>query len=539
MTGVMGKQGPWGAIAVVLGGVLMAAGPPPLELWPLAWVALIPLWWQVVYGPGADRPRDAPSFPPSGPSLGRAFRLGLWWSLAYHGLVLWWMTHLHPLTWMGVPWVASVAIAAFAWGFITLWGGVTFGVWALGMAWVRRHWPQAPWVQLLTGTALWCALETLLSWGPLFWPPLALTQSPGNSWILHLGQGSGPITITAAIVAVNGALTLALARLHQGQRPWGLGLGILGLWLGLQGIGGAIALTAAPDAPHQALVLGLVQGNIPTRIKLTPAGIRRATLAYAQGYRNLVDQGAVGVVTPEGALPEVWRDRPQSENPIAEAVRERGVPLWLGTFRPVATATGYALTQSLATLDGTAQVISQYDKVKLVPLGEYIPFERVLGAVISRLSPVEGSLAPGPPPQGLDTPLGKAIVGICYESAYSELFRRQAAQGGQWIMTASNNDPYPRAMMIQHHAQDVMRAIESDRWALRVTNTGLSGVVTPRGETLWLSEPLVYTTHLATVYRRDTRTPYVRWGDWLTPLLLTASAITLGWQRLSPRPPRP
>ncbi len=506
---------------VALGGAAAAAALPPLGLWGLAWLGLAPLWWWVVYGPRI--------------TLGAAFGLGLLWSTVYHGLALVWITHLHPLTWMGVPWLGSVAIAAFAWGFVTLWGGVTYGIWAGVMAWVRRRWPRPAWVYGLVGTALWCGLDTLLSWSPLYWPPLALTQSPGNGWILHLSQGPGAMAVTAAIVVVNGGWAWAWGQWRRGQGA-GIAVATLGLWVGLQGWGGAIARLAPPDDPSTALTLGLIQGNVPTREKLTPAGVRQAYAAYSQGYRTLVAQGAQGVLTPEGALPEIWRDRPLASHPLVQAVGQGGVPLWLGTFRPVATPYGPALTQSLITLDPQGQVYSQYDKVKLVPLGEYIPFRALLGGVISRLSPVEGSLWPGESPKGLETPLGRAIVGICYESAYGELFRRQAAQGGAWIMTASNNDPYPPAMMAQHHGQDVLRAIESDRWALRATNTGLSGVVTPRGQTQWLGVPHQELTHLATLYRRTTRTPYVRWGDWLTPLLVLGAGLAMVLGRTKERP---
>ena len=82
--------------------------------------------------------------------------------------------------------------------------------------------------------------------------------------------------------------------------------------------------------------------------------------------------------------------------------------------------------------------------------------------------------------------------------------------------------------MAQHHAQDVMRAIESDRWAVRVTNTGYSGVVNHRGQTVWRSERNTYETHLATINRRHTQTLYVRWGNWLTPVLASLAIITVG-----------
>ncbi|MEO1622864.1 MAG: apolipoprotein N-acyltransferase, partial [Cyanobacteria bacterium J06632_3] len=172
-------------------------------------------------------------------------------------------------------------------------------------------------------------------------------------------------------------------------------------------------------------------------------------------------------------------------------------------------------------------IVGRYDKVKLVPLGEYLPFEKTIIALLGRFAPLAESLAPGTFSQQLQTPFGPMAAGICYESAFAELFRQQVHNGGQAIFTASNNDPYPPRQMMQHHAQDVMRAIETSRWEIRVTNTGISGIVDPRGQTLWLSEPSTLITHKATIYRRQTKTPYVHLGDWLTPFLLLISALCL------------
>jgi apolipoprotein N-acyltransferase len=81
-------------------------------------------------------------------------------------------------------------------------------------------------------------------------------------------------------------------------------------------------------------------------------------------------------------------------------------------------------------------------------------------------------------------------------------------------------------MPAQHHAQDVFRAVESDRWAIRATNTGYSGIVDPHGRTLWLSGINTYEIHAETVYPRQTRTLYVRWGDWLVWLLLGGMGVS-------------
>ncbi len=504
-------------LAIALGGgLLMGLAPEPFNLWPLAWVALAPLW--VV---GVTRPTA---------SLSSLLLPALVWGIGYHGLALSWITGLHPLTWMGIPWLASLLITCFCWGFITLWGAAIGVVWLWGLThlwrWATKVWPipLAPGWRVLLGVTLWCSLESLWALGPLYWTSLAYTQSPHNLVILHLGQLSGPTLVTAAIVAVNGLLAEAWISYRHQNSPASyrslLVLAAFGL-LGLHGLGFSLYHQPLAQPPQAAVKVGLIQGNVPTRIKLSAAGITRAIEGYTQGYERLADQGVDVVLTPEGALPFFWEGFNQTHNSLYQAILEKRVPLWLGTF----LHQGDRVTQSLLTVAGDGRTLSRYNKVKLVPLGEYIPFESTLGALIGRLSPLSSSMVPGRPDQEFDTPFGRVAVGICYESAFAELFRHQVAKGGQFILTASNNDPYSRAMMAQHHAQDVMRSIETDRWAVRVTNTGLSGIVDPRGHTRWLSQVNTYMLHQDTIYRRQTRTLYVQWGNWLLPLLWLATGV--------------
>lgn len=512
---------------VAASGMALALALPPWSLWPLAWVGLVPLWWVVVATP-------APG----------AAAYGLLWGSIYYGISLAWITHLHPLMWMGVPWVNSVAIALSAWIFIVLWGAACIALWGGAMAWAARRWPGRSLWLVLAGTALWCVLETLRNYSPLDWSPLSLTQSPNNLWILHLTRLSGPQIISALLVAVNGLLFLAATGskvtglpspfAHLSNAPSSCNrrtLGLMAVTLVLAGHLLGAVLYAATTAPplESAITVGLIQGNVPTREKLTPQGVRQALQGYSEGYLDLVSQGVDAVVTPEGALPQLWNPNSPQIAAILGTVAQAGIPLWLGTFAPVPGDRRQEYTQSLLEIRPDGQTHGRYDKVQLVPLGEYIPFEAVLGQLINRLSPLESYLVPGPTNQRFDTSLGQGIVGICYESAYSRLFRRQVREGGEFIVTASNNDPYPVWMMQQHHGFDVLRAVESDRWAIRVTNTGLSGVVDNHGRTRWLGQPHTYLTHRATLDRRQTLSPYTRWGDWLTPLLLGLTLVWGGW----------
>ena len=515
---------PWGKqpllpLVIFSSGILMGLATAPLNLYPLAWIALVPLW-VLLFGRGK--------------ASGRSHLLlaGLW-GMGYHGFALSWILGLHPLTWMGVPWLASVGIAGFCWLFITGWGAALVILWAGLMARVDR-WllanPRLPLYRVLIGTALWCGLEGLWSLGALYWTALSYTQSPGNLAILHLGQISGPGMVSAAIVAVNGCFAeacLAYQRREglQSFRPAGLlSLG-MGLLVSLHLLGATLAQQPLNDQANLALPVGIIQGNVPTRIKLSPQGIRQAVNGYTQGYERLVDQGMQAVLTPEGALPFLWQEEQWGQHPFAQVVVARGVVAWLGTF----VSQQEQITQSLLTLTSEGRSFSRYNKIKLVPLGEYIPFQAWIGGLIDRLSPIKADMVPGSSDQRFDTPFGRAIASICYESAFPELFRAQAADGGQFILTASNLDPYSEVLMAQHQAQDLMRAIETDRWAVRATNTGYSGMIDPHGQIRWRSQPHTYAIHGDTIYRRQTQTPYVRWGDWLTPLLLLLSLLILGW----------
>ncbi len=579
-------QNPKSKIIIALGsGILMGLTVAPVGAWFLAWVALLPLWVLVVNH--AQGKNSSPPLP----------LLALIWGIGYHGIALSWITGVHPMTWMGVPWLASLGIALFCWVFITLWGAALVTAWATGLFWILNFgfWisqksrvksqisslprlkPGAipPLIRVLIGTALWCGLEALWSAGPLWWSSLSYTQSPHNLVILHLGQLSGPSAVTAAIVAVNGLIAEAFINrrdtevserissvsrqslqrdatplnggnlrtgvawepdaspLKSGNPPTRLAPQRAGsstsLWfinkylviattllITLHIIGFALYTRPLAQSPGTALKVGIVQGNIPNQIKLYREGFLRAIEGYTTGYLTLAARGVDAVLTPEGALP--FRERYIKESTLFTAVQGQGVVAWIGGFADHGSSYGNSLFT--ITSDG---IFSRYDKVKMVPIGEYVPFEQILGGIVKRLSPLQERQIAGSPKQVFNTPFGRAIVVICYGSAFPELFRYQAAAGGQFILSPSNDAHFSEPMPAQHHAQDIMRAIETDRWGIRATNTGYSAFVDPHGRTLWISGHNTYEVHAETIYRRQTQTLYVRWGDWLTPLLLVSA----------------
>ncbi|MFB2939237.1 apolipoprotein N-acyltransferase [Aerosakkonemataceae cyanobacterium BLCC-F154] len=507
----------------LVSGILMGMTAAPFGVWPLAWIALIPLWIFTVKSQKSEK------------SL---YFYAILWAIGYHGLTISWILGLHPLTWLGIPWILSLAIAIGALLLFTIWGVALVTIWAIGSRVIFQfiHNFKSPipksLIRILIGTTLWCILEYIWSSGPFWWTSLSFTQSPHNLAILHLSQISGPNTINAVIVAVNGLIAEAfisgksqtnstIGRFHKGYLSLAIGLLITSHL-----VGWAIYSQPLSDRPNNALKIGIIQGNIPNKLKFTPEGLRLSLTRYTAGYRNLAKQGVAAVLTPEGALSSQWNDPPSPNNPFYQAILNENVAAWVGAHHRKKDG----FTNSLFTVTKNGEIFSRYDKVNLVAFGEYVPFRDILGRIFPQVSAVGSDQIPGRPNQVFDTPFGRAIVGICYDSVFTRHFQHQAALGGEFILTSSNNDPYNAAMQFQHHAQDVLRAIESDRWAVRATNTGYSAIVDPHGQTKWISQTKTFQIHADTVYRRQTKTLYVRWGDWLTPLLLLISTVILIWQ---------
>ena len=161
----------------------------------------------------------------------------------------------------------------------------------------------------------------------------------------------------------------------------------------------------------------------------------------------------------------------------------------------------------------SAFTIGQYDKIRLVPFGEYVPLRRVL-FFAEKLVRAVGEFEFGTN----DSPLGGTLKygpAICYEIVYPQITRRQVRHGAEVLVTITNDAWYDgTAAPAQHLWQARLRAIEDDRYLLRSGTTGISAFIDPTGRILQ-SIPMgkagiIY----ARFQSRRTTTPYVRFGDW-------------------------
>ncbi|HEY9700811.1 MAG TPA: hypothetical protein V6C58_00090, partial [Allocoleopsis sp.] len=115
-------------ITPLLSGIIMGITTAPISIYPLAWIALAPLWILIInYAKTSEK---IMSF--------NLIKMPLLWGIGYHGIALFWITGIHPLTWMGVPWLSSLIIALIVWIFVTFWGTSLVIIWALLLGLINK-----------------------------------------------------------------------------------------------------------------------------------------------------------------------------------------------------------------------------------------------------------------------------------------------------------------------------------------------------------------------------------------------------------------
>ncbi|KFF41127.1 MAG: Apolipoprotein N-acyltransferase [Candidatus Atelocyanobacterium thalassa isolate SIO64986] len=535
-------------LLVGFSGLLMGLATAPFSKFYFAWVSLVPLWTFIIsektkYISHRDI-KSEKSRLKSKTKISERILGAIAWGFSYHGFSLFWITSLHPVTWIGISWISSLIITISCWLLVTCWGIILVLVWSFLMLWYNINYIQKinckktkkkslkdtevltssltqSFRRIVFGVAIWCLLEMIWNQSPLWWTSLSYTQSPDNLAILQLTKLSGHSTVTALIIAINGLISESILVIDKNKKQFLFLISLSVIIISSSHLYGLFLYNhRVLDFNDKKIKIGIIQGNIPNTIKLNHEGKIRALKNYSNGYEILANKKVDLIITPEVALPfniqYILRN-----SLLHKKVIEHRVPIILGALG--GKKAGY--TNSLFTIVENGKILSRFDKVKLVPLGEYIPLENILGKLVYSLSPLENHLIVGENKQIFDTSVGQAIIGICYESAFSEYFRYQTSLGGEYIITASNNAHFTQIMSAQHHSQDVIRAIETDRWMAKATNTGYSAIINPNGDSLWISKMNTYDIHKGVIYARNTLTLYVKMGDWLT-ITLNLIAIT-------------
>jgi apolipoprotein N-acyltransferase len=241
------------------------------------------------------------------------------------------------------------------------------------------------------------------------------------------------------------------------------------------------------------------------------------------------------LVWPEAPAPFSYQD-PRFAQFASQLGAKFGHPFLVGVIEWKPPADGAAPTvhaalvpfNSALLFNPQGQRIFSYDKIHLVPFGEYEPFP-LIHEVVNRVSDEVGGFRKGQTYGVGSLPGGYSLgVFICYEAIYPGEVRRFAADGAALLVNISNDGWFGRsAAARQHLLMARVRAVENRRWLLRVTNNGFTASVDPYGR---IYEPLPSdvraSADLPYDFRTD-RTIYTRFGDWFAWLCVAVSAILL------------
>jgi apolipoprotein N-acyltransferase len=479
-------------LAALASGALLAAAFPALDLGPLALVALVPL----LLATETVRPRTAAA-------------LGYLAGLTFFGLHLLWIAQF--LSWTG-------AVAWLAWGALS---GVEAAFVAAFFALVPATRPLGAW-RLLVLPASWAVLELVRAYHPLGgfpWGLLAVSQHDGGP-LLPLARVVGGFGLAAVIVAVNLAVAFWLRALwawtRQGVRGRPQIVALVGLPLlvaGLLGARVAVPAAPAPSGPPLDVVVvqaglrgghGLAQGQTTEQVFANHVRHTEALAGSPGGPPDLVVWG-------EGAADADPLTNPDRLAAITRAAAAARAPVLLGATTRV-DATHLATEGLLFTPQG--RLAGRYQKRRLVPFGEFVPFGNVLGRLIpATREGVPYDKVPGHrlAPMPVDgVPVGPLI---CWESAYPGDARQLTRDGARLLVVLTNNASFgagagPR----QHLAAGQLRAVESGRTIVQAAVTGISAVVEPTGGTRQETGLYQDTVLRVQAAPRSGATPYVRHG---------------------------
>lgn len=419
---------------------------------------------------------------------------------------------------VGVSWVyvsmrlyggASVPLAVFL---VTLFvAGLSVFTLLQGWLYVRVANRRGALLDAALFAATWVLFEWLLTWFltgfPWLYPGYGLLDTPLANLIPVGGVSLASLGIVIVSVYLMVAMTSRrrVAALLLAASPWLLAWSLSFVeWV----------------RPGEIRSVALVQGNVDQSLKWNPENV----LPIVQRYVGMTEPhwGADLVIWPEASVTLYEHQAGELLARLDERGEEAGTTVVLGI--PVAERFPEGEWRIYNSALAVGAGSGRYSKRRLVPFGDYVPFQGLLRGLIGFFDLPMSVSTPGSWHQGpLNVGADRAAMGICYEIAYGDLMRRSAA-GADVLITISNDTWFGASIGPLQHAQIARaRALENGRWLLRGTNNGVTAIVDHRGQ-VRDTLPQFASGVLSGEFRIMTgRTPYGRHGEgWLLALCLTA-----------------
>ncbi len=488
---------------------------PKFNVEVLAWIIFIPLFSAI-----------------QTENLRNTFRLGWFAGVIHFGGTLYWVT-VTMVLYGGLSGFFSVLVLILMVVYLALYVG-TFCLL------IRFLQDRTPLPLLVSAPVLWVALEYLRSFFIIGFPWNYLGYSQFlTPYVTQVADTTGVYGVSFLIVLVNACLYTVLfttaQRVMKIQTAVAtlccVGFCIAYSLVKLSSVQGAISATTSPQPPLETIKIAVIQGNINQSIKWDPQQRQQIFDTYIRLSKTSFDAQPDMIVWPETAVPFVFNFDPVNKQKLIDLVRELKTYLLFGGLDliPLPPPQRHHSLNSAFLVSPQGNTLAKYDKIHLVPFGEYVPFEKIL-FFVEKITTAIGKVRPGKIYQIM--PLEQTQFGtvICFEVIFPNLVRKFVDRGAQFLVTITNDAWFGRtAASYQHFAMVTFRAIENRVAIARSANTGISGFIDPYGRIIEQSDIFVEDALVRSIPITNTTTFYTRYGDVFARVCSMLSLFWIGY----------
>ncbi len=479
------------ACCAVGSSVLLILAFPDFNLWPIAWVALVPLLMAI-----GRRPVPRRAFL-MGWLTGTVFFYGschwLTFSMVHYGGIPRWLAYLLLIP---APLIAGLFVGAFA--FVIARAVRRWGTSALFLA--SLVWPTMEWARLTLIGQLWNAI----AYSQAYQPALIQTARWGGVYLVGF-----------LLVSVSAAIAFLLL-VRNARAAFVSGLVVSGVCIVMFAAYRNAQPRVAADSGKPDLVVVGLQPNVPMNVVKSNEEIQALIdrhLSMSEGALSQLPTNGTPrlLIWPESPMYFAYGRDSQLRELLLRFATETQTAVLLNSQEAAPNDGTY---NSAVLVNQQGSLIAQYDKIRLMPFGEYVPLPRWMPGA-SLIGAIVGDFTPGTKYTLMTVGTVRAGVFICIESAYPSIARSFTQEGADVLINISN-DGYlgPTAVMRQHLANAVFRAVENGRPILRVTNSGITAYITSRGEVKDATESFQTAVRTWRLTRSESQNAfYARHGD--------------------------
>ncbi len=371
--------------------------------------------------------------------------------------------------------------------------GCYFGLFGLGFNFIasRRSFISAAW----SAPFIWVSLEYIrsnLSFLALPWALLAHSQYRNPAFI-QIASGAGTYGVSFLIVLVNCALAGIFLSLFIPGAPAGKRNGKIlasGAALLVAGVWFYGSWTISQPITGKPVKISLVQGNIDQSRKWERKYADSIMQTYAELTQEAAREGPSLIVWPETATPAALNADRSLRREVEKIAQTAGIPLLIGSSQHQKFAADggpqlrYANSAYLVPPDSTRTLNQRYDKIRLFPFGEFLPYQNTIPWARLGVPSITGYV-PGKEYKIFELPGVHFGVTICWENAFPDLFRQFVKEGAQLMVNITNEAWFGKsAAPYQLVSISVFRAVENRVFVARCANTGISCTIDPYGRIL-------------------------------------------------------